>query len=324
MENFPKNLHLAVIIPAYNEQDSIATVISDTLKQLQGVKQKSIIVIDDGSTDNTFAEIPDRKNIYKSKHIKNKGLGKSFDEGIKTALALKANIIVNIDGDGQFDPKQIKKIIAPIVKGEAEIVLGSRFIKKNIYKTSFSKRIGNKFLAKIISIITGQKIYDATCGFRAYCREAALSMNIYDRFSYTLESLVDLSSKKFKIIEIPVNVKERKFGKSKIASNLFYYGIKSTAILTRSLRDNKPFHFFVVPALFGLTFSVTGFIFLLVRFLRYHVLSPYRSVLSLSIVFLSISIFIMGLGMLFDLLNKIKKNQEDVLYYLKNNDKKTK
>jgi glycosyltransferase involved in cell wall biosynthesis len=324
MKDFPKNLHLAITIPAYNERKSIKAVIVDILRKIKQMDKKSIVVIDDGSTDNTAREIPDKKDIYLVRHLRNKGLGRSFDEGIRKSLELGADIIVNIDGDGQFDPEQINKLVHPIIKGKAELVLGSRFIKKNSYRTSFSKRVGNKFLATLVSAVIGQRIFDVTCGFRAYSREAALNLNIYDRFSYTLESLIELSHKGFKIAEIPVDVKTRQFGKSKIASNLFYYGTKSTAILTRSLRDNKPFHFFVAPALLALALSLSGFIFLLIRFVKYQALSPYRSVLSLSIVFFVVSIFIFGLGMLFDQLNKIKKNQEDILYYLKNSGQKRK
>lgn len=318
-----KKLHLVVIIPAYNEKDSILKVVSDISKQRIDKCKKSLIVIDDGSTDGTSRQIPKKNNVHIIKHLKNRGLGKSFDEGVKKALELGADIVVNIDGDGQFDPQQIVKLINPIVEGATDIALGSRFIKKNSYQTTLTKRWGNKFLAMVVSLITGRKIYDATCGFRAYSREAALNLNIYDKFSYTLESLVDLSHKNFKIIEIPVDVKSRKFGKSKIANSIFYYGIKSIAILIRSLRENKPFHFFIVPALLILALSATGFIFLLIRFISYNTLSPYRSVITLSIVFLGVATFIMGIGMIFDQLNKIKKNQEDILYYIKKNGTKT-
>jgi len=309
-----------VIIPAYNERKSVADVINAVPSKISGIREKFIVVIDDGSTDNTRTILP--KSIYLIKHIKNRGLGRSFDEGLKLALELNADIIVNIDADGQFNPRQIEKLIKPILDGQADIVLGSRFIKISSYKTNFIKKYGNKLLARLVSISTGQRLYDVTCGFRAYSKEAALNLNIYDKFSYTLESLIDLSHKDFKIQEVAVEIKERRYGKSKITESIIHYIVKSIAILIRNLRDQRPFYFFVLPGIITLILSLAGFIFLLIRFIKFNVVSPYRAVLTFSISFFAISIFLFSFGLLFDHLNKIKKNEEDVLYYLKRNGKK--
>lgn len=310
---------LAVIIPAFNEKDSIVSVIGSLPHKIKGVTKIYVIVIDDGSDDGTSKLLP--KGTLVVRHIKNRGLGRTFDEGLKYALRLKADIIVNLDADGQFDSQQIKKIISPIINGQADVVIGSRFISKNNYKTSFVKRHGNRLLALLVSITTGQRFFDVTCGFRAYSKEAALNLNIYDKFSYTLESLIDLALKGFEIKEMAVDVTERKHGDSKVVSSVLFYAIKSIAILIRNLRDHRPFHFFVLPGIITLTISLAGFIFLLVRFIRLSVLSPYRSILTISISLLAASLFLFGLGLLFDYLNKIKKNEEDILYYLKKNEK---
>lgn len=314
-----KSQILVVVIPAYNEKKSIIGVINSIPPIIEGIRKKFIIVIDDGSSDGTSSFLP--RDIHLIRHIKNKGLGRSFDEGLKLALRLGGDVIVNIDADGQFDSLQIKKLIAPIISGRADVSLGSRFIRRNNYKTSFIKKNGNKLLAVLVSLAAGQKFYDVTCGFRAYSKEAALNLNIYDKFSYTLESLIDLAHKDFKIQEIGVDVKKRKFGNSKITGSILFYTVKSIVILIRNLRDQKPFHFFVLPGIITFTLSFAGFIFLLIRFVKLNILSPYRSVLTLSISFFAVSIFLFSLGLIFDYLNKIKKNEEDILYYLKQNEK---
>ena len=310
---------LAVIIPAFNEKGSIVSVISSLPRNIEGVIKTHVVVMDDGSNDGTSRILP--KGVIVVRHIKNRGLGRTFDEGLRYALRLKADIIVNLDADGQFNSKQIKRIISPIINNEADVVIGSRFISKNSYKTSFVKKHGNKLLALLVSITTSQKFFDVTCGFRAYSKEAALNLNIYDKFSYTLESLIDLAHKDFKIEEVAVDVTERKHGDSKIVSSVLFYAIKSIAILIRNLRDHKPFHFFVLPGIVALVISLAGFDFLLIRFIRLSIMSPYRSILTLSISLLAASLFLFGLGLLFDYLNKIKKNEEDILYYLKKNEK---
>jgi len=308
------DIHLVITIPIYNESKTIGSVIKYIPKKVPHCKT-SIVVIDDGSSDKAETAIP--KNAIILRHKKNKGLGRAFDAGIKKALLLGADIIVNIDGDGQFNTKQIHNLISPIISEQADVVIGSRFISNTINQTTFIKKYGNKCLAKITSIITGQRFYDVTCGFRAYSREAALNLNIYDKFSYTLESIIDLFFKGFKIIEIPIDVRARSFGESKISGSISFYAIKSIVILIRNMRDNKPFHFFVLPGFISFILAIIGFAFLLVRFLRYNIISPYRSVLALSILLFAASIFLFGFGMLFDHLNKIKKNQDDILYYLK-------
>lgn len=311
--------HLVVLIPAFNERQSISGVVKAVPKKIKGVGKISTVVIDDGSNDDTAKHVPREATVIR--HLKNRGLGRSFNNGLRTAIKMKADIIVNIDGDGQFDAKQITKLVKPIIKNQAEVVIGSRFIKNHNYKTSFTKRYGNKSLALVVSIISGQRFYDVTCGFRAYSREAALNLNIFDKFSYTLESLVDLAYKNFKIKEIAVDVKMRRFGKSKIVSSVFYYTIKSFSILLRNTRDQKPFHFFVLPGLISLALSLSGFIFMLFRFIKYGVVSPYRSLLQVSITFLAVALFLYGLGLIFDYFNRMKKSQGDILYYLKKYDK---
>jgi len=311
--------HVFVVIPAYNERPTILSVINSVPKKISGVKKISIVVVDDGSTDNTYQALS--KNIYLVRHRSNRGLGRTFDRGLKYSIKHGADIVVNIDGDGQFKGSEMIKLIAPILSGRADVAIGSRLKGEKKYHAALVKKLGNMWLARLVSTVTGRRFYDVTCGFRAYSREAAMHLNIYDKFSYTLESLVDLAHKDLKIVEIPVTVKMRKFGKSKISSSVFFYTIKSIAILIRDFRDYRPFHFFVLPGFFFFLLSCAGFIILLVRFIKYQVLSPYRSLLSVSFAFLAASLFLFGLGMIFDFLNKIKKNQDDILYRLKENEK---
>jgi len=309
-------MKLVVIIPAYNEEKTVSLVIKSIPQKIKGIKSVRPLVINDGSTDQT-AILAKRAGAEVLNHLTNRGLGISFKDGIERALKLGADIIVNLDGDNQFDSKEISKLIAPIRVGRAEVVIGSRFINKKTYKMPLTKRMGNKFLARLISILTRQKFSDVACGFRAYSREAALHINVSDPFSYTLETLIDLKSKGFKIIEMPATVKERESGKSKIADSLLFYGLKSILIVSRQIRDKKPIHFFWGLGAIFLIIGLASFVFLLVRYIMFSVVSPYQTILSLGIFFTVLAILFFVFGLIADLFTQVRKNQEEIIYRLK-------
>jgi glycosyltransferase involved in cell wall biosynthesis len=311
-----KQMKLVVIIPAFNEEKTIANVINSIPKRIAGIKKIEVLVVDDGSTDKT-ADLARRSGAKVLKHLTNRGLGKSFSDAINAALVLGADIIVNLDADGQFKPDEIPKIIKPIQKNQAEVVIGTRFKNKKTYKMPLMKRIGNLFFARLITALTRQKFSDVTCGFRAYAREAALHINISDPFSYTLETLIDLKSKGFKILEIPINATKRKWGKSKIAKSLIFYGLKSILIVARQIRDKKTIQFFGGLGIIFLVMGAASFIFILVRYIMFSMVSPYRAVLSLGIFFIALAVLFFSFGLITDLFTQIRKNQEEIIYRLK-------
>ncbi len=190
-----------IIIPAYNEEKSIANVV----KELKQNNYKNIIVIDDGSEDNTFKEAK-KGNITVLKHILNRGQGAALKTGIDYALSNGADIIVTYDADGQHSPDDIKDIIKPIKNKKADITLGSRFLKKN--KIPFIRKLFLKGGAFIIFLMYGIKLTDSHNGFRAMSRKAAEKIEIKsDSMEHASEILEEIKKKRLKYKEIPVTIR---------------------------------------------------------------------------------------------------------------------
>lgn len=238
-------LNLVVMIPCLNEAPTIETVIATIPRAIKGIGEMKILVIDDGSQDGTYERAVEAGAVV-LRHDATLGLAGTFSDGITRALELGADLIVNIDGDGQFDSRDIPRLLQPIFDGEADCVTASRYLNRDFMsRIPWIKRWGNAQMARIVSWLTGKKFRDVSCGFRAYSREAALHVNVMGKFTYTQEVLLDLISKGFRIMEIPVRVEgERRYGKSRISSNLaaygFWTGLALTLYLVRRRGLKKP------------------------------------------------------------------------------------
>ena len=315
-------MKLIVIIPAYNEEKTIGTVIKSIPNKINGITKLEIIVVDDGGKDRT-PEIARKSGALVVSHSTNKGVGAAFQTGIDKAIELKADIILNMDADGQFNPLDIPKLIQPIIAGTADMVTASRFKDKNLVPIMpLHKKIGNRLFSNLTSFLVGQKFYDTQCGFRAYSKKAALNLNLFGKFTYTQEAFIDLASKDIKIVEIPLKIRGvREFGKSKVANNVFKYGFRALDIMIKTVRDYKPLEFFG-----GIGFSVfsIGFVFGLFVFahwLRTGATSPYTSMIPIGAVFLILGFLMMFLALIADMNSRIRRNQERILYELKRNGK---
>jgi len=254
---------IIVNIPALNEEKAIGSL----LDKLAAVKIENAVliplVIDDGSTDRTV-EIAKGKGANIISHGSNIGAGAAFRTGVKEAIRKEADILVNIDGDGQFDPKYIPELIKPILEGEADFVTVSRFLSGEYPEMPGIKIWGNKKIARLLSALSKRKITDASCGFRAYSGKTFMSLNLIGNFTYTHETLLLLIFKGFNLKEISVPVRGvREFGDSRLASNLFRYALRSLLIIIRCYRDYKPIQTLGLP---GLALVLTGFLLLAVFF----------------------------------------------------------
>ena len=227
-----------VIIPAYNEEDNII----NTIKNLkENTKNIDYIVINDGSTDNT-KKVCIENNINFIDLSINLGIGGAVQTGYKYAKKHNYDIAVQFDGDNQHDPKYIDDLIKEVENGN-DLVIGSRYVKNiDTFKSTLIRRMGIKFLSSLIKLVTHKKIYDVTSGFRA-CNK-----KVIDYFSkhYSLDypepdSIARLLKMKYKVKEIPVEMKERKSGKSSIKFfDSIYYMIKvSLCILNAAYVANK-------------------------------------------------------------------------------------
>lgn len=186
------------VLPAYNEEKSIAGMVLNTTKYVD-----KVLVIDDGSTDNTYENSKNAGAIV-IKHIINRGAGAATWTGIQAALKIEADIIVTIDADGQHLPGDIPRIIKPILENEADVVIGSRF-KENMAGAPLIKKIGNILLNKITFLFYGINIMDTQSGFKALTREAASLINIsIDRYGFCSEIIGEIRKNNLRFVEISV------------------------------------------------------------------------------------------------------------------------
>lgn len=219
-------MKILIIIPAYNEEENIVEVI-DSIKQY--CPNYDYIVINDCSTDNT-KEILEKKKINYLDLPINLGIGGSVQTGYQYALENKYDIAIQFDGDGQHDAKYIEKLILPIQKGEADFVIGSRFIEKEGFQSTVMRRLGIKFLSLLIQWICGTKVKDVTSGMRAVNRKIIEKFAKFYAQDYPEpEAIVDISLIKENLIikEVAVEMKERSGGVSSINFiRSIYYMIK--------------------------------------------------------------------------------------------------
>ena len=313
---------LLVVIPAYNEEEKIGEVMQNIPKKITGISKTHVVVVDDGSTDNT-SKVAKNLGAVVIKNYYNMGVGVAFSRGLQYAVDNNFDLMVNIDGDAQFNPKDISKLIKPIIENNADFVTASRFANKDYFpKMPLSKFWGNKLMSIFISRLIGKRFYDVSCGFRAYSKKALLSLNLHGSFTYTQETFIDLSFKRLKILEVPIKVKYFSSRTSKISSNLFRYGINTLKIILRTYRDYKPFSFFSFIALFFFIISVFFGSILSWTYFSRGSFSPniWSGFVGGTFLFISIIFFVVGIST--DIINRIRINQEKILYLLKRNSQK--
>ncbi len=308
---------LVVLIPALNEERKIGAVIKSVPRKIRRVKKVEVLVLDDGSTDETVQKSIKAGADKIVSHTKNEGLGIAFRDGVWAALKMNADLIVNIDADGQFNPNDISKIIEPILRGRADVTTCTRFKVKSLEpKMPAIKKFGNKLFTKMINILTNSNFTDTQCGFRAYTKEAALRMNLFGKFTYTQEALMDFVNKGMVVEEVPCKVAGEREGKSRIVKHWYSYGLKALLIIIRSIRDYKPLRFF---GGLGLLFAGVGITYGLLQWaisLTPGVDIPLWRII-LAFLLILVGALMMVLALLADMLDRQRKIQEEILYKVK-------
>lgn len=218
----PNEKKTYIVIPAYNE----AKVIGDVIRGVKEEGYDNIIVVDDGSADNTYDILKDNKDFTFLRHKINRGKGAAAKTGIEAAKLAGADIIVTMDGDGQHDPKDIKNLIEPILNDKYEVVLGTRL--KNTIGMPWHKIIQNKIGNIITWFLFGLHVTDSQSGFRAYSREAAEKINTRgDRYEYDSEVIREVYIYKLKYKEVPIKVRYTDYSMGKIEKQGFVNGLKT-------------------------------------------------------------------------------------------------
>lgn len=311
-----KSQKLVVILPALNESATIAEVIQRIPRAIPLISSIEIVVVDDGSTDTT-AQLARQQGAEVVRHPTNLGVGSAFGSGIEAALDHGADVIVNMDADGQFRPEDIPELIAPIVRDGYGFVSCTRFADPaKLPEMPAIKLWGNRMMCRLINAITGgPKFTDVSCGFRAYSRDTALKLNLFGRFTYTQESFIDLAAKGTSMIEVPLVVRgEREHGQSRVASNLWRYGFRSLTIILRALRDWRPLLFFGSIALVFLLIGVIQLGFVSCWWLVTSRTSPWTSLITLGGISTVLGIAFAVLALIADQIGRSRRIHEKVLY----------
>jgi len=309
-------MKLVVIIPALNEEETIASVIGRIPAAIEGVDSTEVVVVDDGSTDRT-GELAVESGAAVVRHPVNRGVGAAFGTGLDAALRRGADLIVNIDGDGQFNPEDIPALIRPILTEGYGFVTCTRFARKELVpEMPRFKRWGNVLLARLVNwVIWGSRFTDVSCGFRAYSREAALRLNLFGRFTYTQETFIDLAAKDVPMTEVPLRVRGvRQRGESRVANSLWRYGVKAGTIMVRAVRDMRPLKFF---GGIGLAVFLFGALLGLIVFGYWCFTgqtSPIKSLLLGSGTFLTLGFLLTVMAMLADMIGRLRNTMEDIRY----------
>ena len=248
-------MKLIIQVPCLNEEHSLPKTLEDLPKQIEGIDSIETLIIDDGSTDKTV-EVAKKWGVH---HVlqftNNKGLAKAFISGINQSLKLGADIIVNTDADNQYFGGDIVKLIQPILKKDADIVVGDRQVE-TIRHFSPVKIFLQKFGSWVVRQLSGTEIPDATSGFRAYSRDAALQLNVVSDFTYTIETIISAGKKNLAIAHVPVKT-NTKLRESRLFPSIRVYLQRSLVTMLKVYSMYRPLRLFTLAG--GTTFLL-GFV----------------------------------------------------------------
>lgn len=244
-----------VQIPCFNEEQTLPQTVADIPRVFDGVDDVKILIVDDGSTDRTVAVARDIGVDHVVRHKCNRGLAATFRTGIDACLRLGADVIVNTDGDNQYAGRDIPKLVAPILAGEADMVIGDRQTA-SVLHFSYTKKVLQAVGSSVVRCLSSTDVPDAVSGFRAFSRDAALQMNIVSPFSYTVETIIAAGKKKLAITSVPIatNGKTRN---SRLFKSVPHFIANSVATMLRIYAMYRPLRVFcVIAVLLGLVGAI--------------------------------------------------------------------
>jgi glycosyltransferase involved in cell wall biosynthesis len=311
-----KENKLLVYIPALNEESHIDHVIRQIPKSIEGIHSVDCLVVDDGSSDNTAA-VAVSAGAHVVSHGRNQGVGMAFQSAVQYAWENDYDLLVGIDADGQFDPAEIPMLIQPLLDNRADMVVGNRFTQGRPEYMPPIKFRGNKMVAALVSSISGQKFQDVSCGFRAYNREALLRLNVFEKFTYTHESILSLVYQGLRVMEMPISIRYFPERKSRVAGSISNYASKTSKIILRVLLDYRPLRVF---GMLGSIFFIIGLAFEIFLFAFYMIngsFTPYKSAGFIGLGFIIFGMLIFLVALIAEMINRLRQSQDRLMVELK-------
>jgi len=307
-------MKLIIQIPCYNESLTLPTTISDLPTQLEGIDQIEYLVIDDGSTDGT-AETARMAGVHHIVRLPGHlGLAAGFMAGIDASLKNGADIIVNTDADNQYNAGDIQQLIEPILQGRAQVVIGDRGVATHQGFSPIKRRL-QRIGSWVISKASGIKTPDATSGFRALSRQAALRTTVLSYYSYTLETLIQAGAMQLRVEFVPIRTNPQ-IRPSRLMKNIPHYLGHSTATIIRAYTMYRPLRVFTT---IGVILIAIGMI-PAVRFMYYYFIGQGAGKvqsLILGAVFLIVGFQVILIGLVADLIRFNRKILEELLLRLR-------
>lgn len=295
---------LIIQIPCYNEEKALPVTLENLPRELPGVNKIEWLIVDDGSRDATVAVAKAHGVDHIIHHPRNQGLARAFMSGLEACIQLGADIIVNTDADNQYCAADIPKLIAPIIAGEAQIVIGERPIGATAHFSAVKKFL-QKLGSRVVRQISRTNIPDAPSGFRAISLQAAMQLHVFSEYTYTLETIIQAGHKGIAITSVPIRI-NNPMRPSRLISGMFRYVVRSGITIIRIFYTYQPFAFFVVPGFVSLGLGVLiGLRFLYFFFSdggQGHIQS-----LILTAILVSAGLFLIVVGLLADLVSVNRK-----------------
>lgn len=307
-------MKLFIQIPCFNEADVLPITLKALPREVPGFDSVEWLVINDGSTDGT-AEVAQQNGVdHVVSFTKNQGLARAFLAGMDSCIKLGADVIINTDADNQYQAADIPALVAPILEGRADVVIGTRPIN-DIESFSMVKKALQKAGSYVVRLVSKTSIPDAPSGFRAMTREAAMRFNVFNDYTYTLETIIQAGQKNIAITSVPVRVNGA-LRPSRLVRSSSAYIRKSLVTIVRIFVVYKSFRFFMSVGLTALLLGLIGG----VRYLYYYATGEgagHVQSLILSSILLGVGFQTMLTAFLADLLAVNRRLMEDVQYRVK-------
>jgi glycosyltransferase involved in cell wall biosynthesis len=307
-------MKLIIQIPCYNEEKTLALALAELPREVPGFDVVEWLIIDDGSTDETRRVARENGVDHIVGYTRNQGLARGFMLGLDACVKQGADVIVNTDADNQYDARFIPDLTRPIVEGKADMVIGARPIQM-IEHFSFTKKLLQQLGSSVVRKVSHTNIPDAPSGFRAFSRDAAMKLNVFNEYTYTLETIIQAGMKQMAVSSVPVEV-NKDLRPSRLVKSISSYIKKSIITILRIFVVYKPFRFFLAM---GLAIFSVGMV-LGLRFLYYYLTGEGQGHIQ-SVVLAGV---MMGIGFqtflvafIADLLSVNRKLLEEIQYRLR-------